>query len=86
MTVINQSYIHEEVKSRLHSDKCQLLFKPGIFNFPYAISKCKINMYTTVLLPVLLQGYLTLREGHRLKTIEIRVLRIIGLFGPKGTK
>jgi hypothetical protein len=45
----------------------------------------KIKIYKTVILPVVLYGYenwsLTLREEHRLRVFENRVLRKI--FGPK---
>jgi hypothetical protein len=45
----------------------------------------KIKIYRTVILPVVLYGYetrsLTLREEHRLRVFENRVLRMI--FGPK---
>jgi hypothetical protein len=45
----------------------------------------KIKIYRTIILPVVLYGYetwsLTLREEHRLKVFENRVLRRI--FGPK---
>jgi hypothetical protein len=45
----------------------------------------KIKIYRTVILPVVLYGYdtlsLTLREEHRLRVFENRVLRRI--FGPK---
>jgi hypothetical protein len=44
----------------------------------------KIRVYRTVVLPVVLYGYalgLTLREEHRLRVFENRVLRRI--FGPK---
>jgi hypothetical protein len=45
----------------------------------------KIRIYGTIILPVVLYGYgtwsLTLREQHRLRVFENRVLRRI--FGPK---
>jgi hypothetical protein len=45
----------------------------------------KIRIYRTIILPVVLYGYktwsLTLREEHRLRVFENRVLRRI--FGPK---
>jgi hypothetical protein len=45
----------------------------------------KVKMYTTIILPVVLYGcetwFLTLREEHRLRVFENRVLRRI--FGPK---
>jgi hypothetical protein len=45
----------------------------------------KVKIYKTVILPVVLYGCetwpLTLREEHRLRVFENRVLR--GIFGPK---
>jgi hypothetical protein len=45
----------------------------------------KIKIYRTVILPVVLYGCetwsVTLREEHRLRVLENRVLR--GIFGPK---
>jgi hypothetical protein len=45
----------------------------------------KINIYKTIILPVVLYGretlYLTLREEHRLRVFENKMLRRI--FGPK---
>jgi hypothetical protein len=45
----------------------------------------KVKIYKTIILPVILYGCetwsLTLREGHRLRVFENRVLRRI--FGPK---
>jgi hypothetical protein len=45
----------------------------------------KIRIYKTIILPVVLYGcgtlFLTLREEHRLRVVENRVLRRI--FGPK---
>jgi hypothetical protein len=45
----------------------------------------KIKIYVTIILAVVLYGCetwsLTLREEHRLKSLENRVLR--GIFGPK---
>ena len=47
--------------------------------------KLKINVYRTVILPVVLYGFetwsLTLKEEHRLRMFENRVLRKI--YGPK---
>jgi hypothetical protein len=44
----------------------------------------KVKIYKTIMLPVVLYGYETwsLREKHRLKVFENRVLR--RTFGPKG--
>jgi hypothetical protein len=48
--------------------------------------KLKIKIYRTIIVPVVLYGCeawsLTLREEHRLKVFENRVLRRV--FGPKG--
>jgi hypothetical protein len=48
----------------------------------------KIKIYKTIILPVVLYGCetwsLTLREEHRLRVFENRVLRRI--FGPRGMK
>jgi hypothetical protein len=51
----------------------------------YGIERLKIRIYKTIILPVVLYGCetwsLTLREEHRLRVFENRVLRRI--FGPK---
>jgi hypothetical protein len=47
--------------------------------------KLKVKIYKTIILPVVLYGCetwsVTLREEHRLRVFENRVLR--GIFGPK---
>jgi hypothetical protein len=62
-----------------------LLFSPKSFFFPSYIKNPKIKIYKTVILPVVLYGCetwsLTLREEHRLRVFQNRVLRKI--FGPK---
>jgi hypothetical protein len=63
-----------------------LSFSPISFVFPSHIKKTiKIKIYKTVILPVVLHGCetwsLTLKEEHRLRVFENRVLRRI--FGPK---
>jgi hypothetical protein len=63
-----------------------LLFSPKYFVCPSHIKKnLKIKIYKTVILPVVLYRCetwsLTLREEHRLRVFENRVLRRI--FGPK---
>jgi hypothetical protein len=56
-----------------------------IFCLPTSYKNLKIKIYRTVILPVVLYGCetrsLTLREEHRLRVFENRVLRKI--FGPK---
>jgi hypothetical protein len=62
-----------------------LSYSPKYFVFPSHIKNLKIKIYKTVILPVVLYGCetwsLTLREEHRLRAFENRVLRRI--FGPK---
>jgi hypothetical protein len=58
-----------------------LLFSQKYFVFPSRIKNIKIEIYKTVILPVVLCGCETLREEHRLRVFENRVLRRI--FGPK---
>jgi hypothetical protein len=57
--------------------------EPSVFSS--AVKKLEIRMYKTIILPVVLYGCetrsLTLREEHRLRVFENRVLRRI--FGPK---
>jgi hypothetical protein len=61
-----------------------LLFSPKYFVFPSHIKNLKIRIQKAVILPVVLFGCetwsLTLREEHRLRVFENRVLRI---YGPK---
>jgi hypothetical protein len=62
-----------------------LLFSPNLLSSHLILKNLKIKIYNTVILPVVLYGYetwsLTLREEHRLRVFENRVLRRI--FGPK---
>jgi hypothetical protein len=61
------------------------IIQSKIFVFPAHIEKLKVKIYRTVILPGVLYGCetwsLTLREEHRLRVFENRVLRRI--FGPK---
>jgi len=63
----------------------RLSFGAKSFVFYFAIQNTKINIYGTIILPVVLYGYetwsLTMREGRRMREFENRVLRKI--FGPK---
>jgi hypothetical protein len=65
--------------------KYLLSFSPKYFVFPSHIKNLKTKIYKTVILPVVLYGCktwsLTLREEHRLRVFENKVLRKI--FGPK---
>jgi hypothetical protein len=77
----DQNCMQEEIKSRLnsgnacyHSVQCLLSCRPLSRNL-------KVKLHRTVILPVVLYGYetwsLTLREEHRLKVFENRMLRRI---------
>jgi hypothetical protein len=87
-TLLNQNDIHDEIKSRLNSgNACYHLFQNLLS--PHLISKnLKIKIYKTVILAVVLYGCeiwsVTLKEEHRLRVSENRVLRRI--FGPKREK
>jgi len=62
-----------------------LSFSTECFVFQSAIQNIRIEIYRTLILPVVLYGCetwsLTLREERRLRVLENRVLRRI--FGPK---
>jgi hypothetical protein len=78
-----QNLIHEEIKRRLNSGSIQNLLSSRLLS-----KNVKIKMYKTMILPVVLYGCetwsLILREEHRLRVFENRVLR--GIFGPKRVK
>jgi hypothetical protein len=78
-TLTNQNDIHDEIKSRLNSgNTCY-------YSVQNLLPSRNIKIHKIVLLPVVLYVYeiwsLTLREEHRLRVFENRVLRRI--FGPK---
>jgi hypothetical protein len=76
--VSKQNLIEGEIKGRLNSDN-------AYYHSVRLLSKnLKIRICRTIILPFILYGYetwsLTLREEHRLRVFENRVLR---RFGPK---
>jgi hypothetical protein len=82
MAVPTQNHILEEVKRLNVGSASSVNSKSSL----YLISKIiNIKLYRTVILPVILYQYkicsLTVREEHRLKVFENRVLRRI--FGPE---
>jgi hypothetical protein len=85
MTVTNQNLIQEEIKRRLNSGNACYHLVQSLLSSRLLSKKLKIRIYKTVILPVVLYGCetwsLTLREDHRLRVFENRVLRRI--FGPK---
>jgi hypothetical protein len=84
-TVTNQNLIHEEIQRRLNSGiACYHSFHKLLSS--HLLSRnIKIRIYKILILPVALYRcetwYLTLREDHRLRVFEMRVLRRI--FEPK---
>jgi hypothetical protein len=73
------------MKSRVEKLRVYLLsFSPKSFVFLSCEKKLKITIYKTVILPVVLYGHetwsLILREEHKLRVFENRMLR---LFGPE---
>jgi hypothetical protein len=84
-TLTNQNDIHDEIKSRLNSGNACCYSVQNLFVLPSHIKNMKIKIYRTVILQVVMYGCetwsLTLKEEHRLRVFENRVLRKI--FGPK---
>jgi hypothetical protein len=87
-TVTNQNHMHEEIKSRLNSGNACYHLVQSLLSSRLLPRNLKVKIYKTIILPVVLYGCetwsLTLREQHRLKVFENRVLRRI--FGPKTMK
>jgi hypothetical protein len=84
-TLTDQNYMHEEIKSRLNSgNACYHSVQILLFSCLFS-RKLKVKMYKTIILPVVLYGCetwpLTLREEHRLRVLENRV--VWRIFGPK---
>jgi hypothetical protein len=78
--------IQEKIKRRLNSSNACLLSVQNLLSSGLLSKNIRIRIYKTIILPVVLYGCetwsLTLREEHRLRVFENRVLRRI--FGPKG--
>jgi hypothetical protein len=83
-TLTDQNYIREEIKSRLNPGNACYHSVQSLLASRLLSRDVKVKIYKTVILPVVLYGCetwsLTLREEHRLRVIENRVLRRI--FGP----
>ena len=81
----NQNSIQEEIMSRLKSGNACYHSEQNLLSSRLLSRHLKFKIYRTIILPVVLYGYetwsLTLREEHRLRVFENRVLRRI--FGPK---
>jgi hypothetical protein len=81
----DQNCIHEEIKSRINSgNACYHSVQSLLFSLLLSWN-LKVKIYKTIILPVVLYGCetwsLTLREEHRLRVFDNRVLR--RMFGPK---
>jgi hypothetical protein len=84
-TLTNQNDIHDEIKCRLNLGNACYYSVQSILSSRLLSKNLKIKIYKTVILPVVLYGCetwsLNLREEHRLRVFENRVLRRI--FGPE---
>jgi hypothetical protein len=84
-TPTDQNCIHEEIKSRLNSGNVCNHSVQRLLTSRLLSRNVKVKINKTIILPVDLYGCetwsFTLREEHRLRVFENRVLRII--FGPK---
>jgi len=82
---MNQNSIQEEIKSRFNSGNACYHLVQNLLSCSVLSKNIKIKIYRTIILPVILYGCetwsLTLREQHRLRVFENRVLRRI--FGTK---
>jgi hypothetical protein len=78
-TVRNQNLIHEEIKCRLNlGNTCYHSFQ-NLLSSHLLSKNIRIKIYKTIILPVVLYGCeiwsLAIREEHRLKVFDNRVLR-----------
>ena len=81
VTVTNTNDIREEVKRRINMGNAFYHSLEKILSSHLLSKKLKVITYKTILLPAVLYGCetwsLTLREGHRLRVFENKVLRKI---------
>jgi len=84
-TLTNQNSIAEEIKSRLRSGNARYHSVQNLLSSRLLSKNLNINIYRTIILPVVLYGCetlsLTLQEERRLRVFENRALRKI--FGPR---
>jgi hypothetical protein len=87
-TVTDQNCMQEEIKSRLNSGNASYYSVQSLSSSRLLSRNVKVKIYKTIILPVVLYGCetwsLTLREEHKLRVFENRVLRRI--FGQKRDK
>jgi hypothetical protein len=81
LTLTNQNNIHNEIKSRLISGNACYYSVQNLLSSRLISKNLKTEIYKTVILPVVLYGcktwYLTLKEEHRLRIFENRMLKRI---------
>jgi hypothetical protein len=84
-TVANQKLIQEEIKRKFNSGNACYHSVQNLLSSRLLSNNLKIKIHKTTILPVVPYGCetwsLTLREEHRLRVFENRLLRKI--FGPK---
>jgi hypothetical protein len=84
-TLRDQNCIHEEIKSRLNSGNACYHSVQSLLSSRLLSRNVKVKIYKTIIIAVVLYGCetwsVTLREEHRLRVFENRVLRRI--FVPK---
>jgi hypothetical protein len=84
-TLTDQDCMQEEIKGRLNSGNACYHSVQSLLSSRLLYRNIKVKIYKTIILPVVLYECetwsLTLREEHRLKVFENKVLRRI--FGPK---
>jgi hypothetical protein len=84
-TLTDQNCIHEEIRGRLNSGNACYHAVQNLLSSRLLSRNVKVKIHKTIILHVILYGCetwsLTLREEHRLRVFENRMLRRI--FGPK---
>ena len=84
-TLTNQNYIEKEIKSRWKSGNASCHLVHNLLSSCLISKNLKSKIYRTIILPVVVYGCetwsLILREEHRLRGFENRVLRRV--FGSK---
>jgi hypothetical protein len=80
-TLTDQNCMQEEMKSRQNSGNAYYHSVQNLLSSCLMSRNGKVKIYKTIILLVVLYGSLALREEHRLRVFENRVLRRI--FGPK---
>jgi hypothetical protein len=85
-TLTDQNHMHEEINSRQNSGNACCHSVHSLLSSRLLSGNVKVEIYKTIILLFVLYGCetwsLTLREEHRLRMFENRVLR--GVFGRKG--